>query len=597
MTVTIVGELTADRERIILIAAGEDAEVAQAAQKLQTLTPLLKPTTPAGAMQCPASWPAAIQLARTFGASWVAGPALTAWLADQVRARTAPPTELAVTPPPGLTPRSYQVAGACMIGAVGSALLFDEQGTGKTVSTILGLVERHAAGHPVLPVLVICPPAVADSWIEHVRRWAPSWRALAWRGTPARRRKLIGLADVYVASYGTARMDASDTDPRHNPLIALGARFVVADEVHKLKGQATEQSRAVRRLAARASAFVGLSGTPITHHPGDLWPALYAMCPAAHPSRERWIGRYCDTVQGDYASTVLGLNPHAEPEFRQTLLGQYRRVSKADVLTELPPKVYSVRQVELPTEYRKAYDALEADMLAELPDGGELSVMGVLAQMTRLAQLASAAADVETTTEIVTDPHTGMPVERQHQHVTLRAPSWKVDELLEVMAERPGTQVAAYAPSRQLMMLAGQAATAAGYRVGYVVGGQSAKERTAHVDAFQRGELDLICVTTGAGGVGITLTAASTAVFLQRPWSLVEALQAEDRQHRIGSEIHDSVEIVDVVAVNTIESRVRSVLVERAGQLSDLVQDPRVVAELLGGAGVRDLRRRKKTAA
>lgn len=126
MTVTVVGELTADRERIILIAAGEDAEVALAAQKLQTLTPLLKATTPPGAMQCPASWPAAIQLARTFGSSWFAGPALTAWLTAQVHARTAPPTELAITPPPGLVPRSYQVAGAAMIGAVGSALLFDD---------------------------------------------------------------------------------------------------------------------------------------------------------------------------------------------------------------------------------------------------------------------------------------------------------------------------------------------------------------------------------------------------------------------------------------------------------------------------------------
>jgi hypothetical protein len=70
------------------------------------------------------------------------------------------------------------------------------------------------------------------------------------------------------------------------------------------------------------------------------------------------VGRYCWTVQGDYASQVLGLRGDAEPEFRRTLLGQYRRVSKADVLTELPPKVYSVRQVELPKRYREAYDAL-----------------------------------------------------------------------------------------------------------------------------------------------------------------------------------------------------------------------------------------------
>jgi SNF2 family DNA or RNA helicase len=268
-------------------------------------------------------------------------------------------------------------------------------------------------------------------------------------------------------------------------------------------------------------------------------------------------------------------------------------VAKVDVLPELPPKVYSVRVVDLPREWRRAYDAMESEMLAELPDGGELSVMHVLAQLTRLSQLASAAADVTVTMERVTDVETGLTFERPHTAVRLRAPSWKVDEFLEVLGERPGKSVVGFAPSRQLMLLAGEAASKAGYRVGYIIGGQSAKERTATVEAFQAGALDVCCVTTGAGGVGLTLTAASTAVFLQRPWSLVEALQAEDRLHRIGSERHESIEIIDIVARDTIDSRVRSVLRERAGQLADLVQDRRIVAELLGGKSVKKLPARK----
>jgi SNF2 family DNA or RNA helicase len=599
---SVVGELSADRSTIVLMGLGPDHAVAEAAKRLEFLTPLLKKSDPPGAMLCPASWSAAIQLSSTFGPAWVAGPNLRLWLAEQVMARTAPPTELAVTPPPGLVPRSYQVAGAAMIGAVGSALLFDDPGTGKTPTTILGLVERAAAGHPVLPIVVVAPSAVVDSWVDHFQRWAPRWRVVAWRGSPARRRKLIGLADIYVASYGTAARDAKTIDMRevhkgNAPLMALGARTIVADEVHRTKASGSTYSVAVRNLATRSINFVGLSGTPITHSPKDLWPALYSMAPTAYPSSERWALRYCLTAPGEYAVTVLGLNPMAEPEFRQTLLGQHRRVSKADVLTELPPKVYSVRQVEMPKQYREAYDAVEQEMLADLPDdGGELSPMTVLSQMTSLSALASAAADVETTWETVEDPATGLPMEKRHQHITLKLPSWKVDELLDILDERPNAKVVSFAPSAQLMRLAGQKATDAGYRVGYVIGGQTAKERTANVDAFQRGELDLMCATTGAGGVGLTLTAASTVVFLQRPWSLVEALQSEDRCHRIGSEIHDSIEIVDIVAAHTIESRVRQVLVERAGQLSNLVQDPRIVAELLGGARVRDLRRKSVAA-
>jgi SNF2 family DNA or RNA helicase len=241
-----------------------------------------------------------------------------------------------------------------------------------------------------------------------------------------------------------------------------------------------------------------------------------------------------------------------------------------------------VRSVELPPAYRVAYDAMERDMITQLPDGGELSVMSVLAQLTRLSQLASAAADVTVTTEPGADGE-----DHEHVAVRLKAPSWKVDALLEVLAERPDEQVVAFAPSRQLMLLAGQQAEAKGIQVGYVVGGQSMRERTETVEAFQRGKLGLLCATTGAGGVGLTLTAARTVVFLQRPWSLVEATQAEDRCHRIGSEIHDSIEVIDIVAAGTIDARVRSVLQGKAGQLAELLQDPRIVTQLLGGLNLR----------
>ena len=91
-------------------------------------------------------------------------------------------------------------------------------------------------------------------------------------------------------------------------------------------------------------------------------------------------------------------------------------------------------------------------------------------------------------------------------------------------------------------------------------------------------------MSTKAGGIGVTLTAAGTGVFLQRPQPLGESVQAEDRVHRIGSEIHaHGVEIIDIIAEDTVESRIRRSLYGKAGQAAEFAGDVRIVRELLGG--------------
>mmetsp|Transcript_22387 Transcript_22387/g.46425 ORF Transcript_22387/g.46425 Transcript_22387/m.46425 type:complete len:132 (+) Transcript_22387:2104-2499(+) len=54
------------------------------------------------------------------------------------------------------------------------------------------------------------------------------------------------------------------------------------------------------------------------------------------------------------------------------------------------------------------------------------------------------------------------------------------------------------------------------------------------VDDFQSGLSAVFVCTFGAGGVGLTLTAAASIILLDRPWTPGDALQAEDRVRRIG---------------------------------------------------------------
>ncbi len=598
--VAILGEIVGQDTLVVLAGGLADPpyEVALAARALETLTPLFKTSNPPGALVTELSWATCVQLAHTYGANWHPQPRLAQWLHDQVIARTTR-QPMVYVPPAGITPFWWQDQGAGIIAATGRALITDEPGTGKTGTAVLGLVEwadRHAHGEVGLsgPVVVVCPASVIDSWVREWKLWAPHVSVVAWRGADRKKRLTQNgkpIAQVYVTSYDTARSDANEVTSLAT-LLKLGPESLVVDECHFIKNPTAARTRAVIRIAKAVhkagGVVVGLSGTPITRDTGDLHPILQALDSGAWAAKERFIARYCMTVQGDYDASILGLEPYREPEFRMCLLGQHRRVAKADVLKDLPPKVYSVRTVELPAKWRKVYDDFKDSMYAEMPDGTELSVFDEMSLYTHLSALSSAPGTVEVTYGPDVDEKTGEL--KRHVHIELNAydpksPPWKVSALLEILEERSGKQTIVFAPSRQLVEIAGAAAAKVGYRVGYVVGGQAAGVRTADIDAFQARQLDVIFVTTKAGGVGLTLTAADAVVFLQRPWELDESIQAEDRAHRIGA-VHESLQIIDIVAKNTIDGRRRESLPEKARHLAEFVQDERVVTHLLGGKNV-----------
>jgi SNF2 family DNA or RNA helicase len=599
----LFGELTADGRSIVLVTEGTEWGLSQVGARLSTLTPLLESPVDErgnkikGPVLCPATWAAVVQLGYTFnglaGFAWVPGPELTEWIVAETVRRTTPPEPLdPETWPPWLTPRPYQLDGAAMIRTAGKVLLLDEPGTGKTVTTLLGIEARRRAGIDIFPMVIVVPSwEVGDSWREHIREWAPAWGTPRMHGGDKRVRVITAktrpqyVRDVFITTYATSRRDALPDDK--GPLCKLRAATVVADEFHLTRNPNARQTLAVQRIARHATTFTGCSGTAVVRNAGDVHGILEAMDRWSFPARERFVARYLTVTPADYGEgEITGLDSRAEPELRAALAGQMRRVAKADVLNQLPPKIYSVRRPEIPPEWRHAYDTMEAQMLAELPDGTDLPVMDTLTQLTRLSQLASSAADVEMT--MVYDEKLG--IDRPHYTVTLKSPSWKAESLLGILAERPDQPTAVFTESRQLAMITGQYCEQAGLRTGYIAGvgdGNAYRitsaTRQAARDGFQAGKLDVIVCTAGAGGTGITLTAANCVVMLQRSWQLDLAIQPEDRVHRIGAEIHDHVEVIDIVTKDTVDQRRRDVLKTRAGHAAEWAQDSRIVRSLLGG--------------
>ena len=76
-------------------------------------------------------------------------------------------------------------------------------------------------------------------------------------------------------------------------------------------------------------------------------------------------------------------------------------------------------------------------------------------------------------------------------------------------------------------------------------------------------------------GTGITLTEATTVIFLDEPWNRGTKEQAEDRAYRIGTK--SSVNIITLIAKDTIDEKIHD-LVYKKGKMSDIIVDKEIDA-------------------
>lgn len=536
-----------------------------------------------GRWDLPLSWGSAWALRGVFGGGVEIDEPLHEWVKTAHEKVVAPlhvlHETLGIDSANGLYP--FQEVGVQFLNLADSVLLADEMGTGKTVQTIEAL-RRKAS----LPILVVAPNSVAPNWVREFEAWWPEVPVTLLAGTAAKRRKQIESFDGGVmimnweklrlhsrlAPYGSVALKkCSDCDPTSSGKPASCQRCerdlneihwaaVVADEAHRAKTPKAQSTRALWALGRKADRRIALTGTPISNSPADLWSVMHFVAPEDWPSRGAFIDRYCLTRFTPWGSgqEIVGIDPRRETEFYAILRPRFLRRTKKAVLPQLPDKVYQTRWIELTPKQAKAYRQMANGMLADLDSGVHVTTEA-LTQLLRLLQLTSAFAEVD-----------------DQGQWRMAMPSAKISELLDLLEEVTG-QVVVFAESEQLISLT---AAAINEPVGLITGPTTLAERERAIERFQAGELRIMLATLGAGGEGLTLTAADTLVFMERSWSLVRTLQAEDRLHRIG-QTADQVTIIDLIAGDTIDEHRQQVVQGKEKTLKDLVQDEETLRRLL----------------
>lgn len=422
------------------------------------------------------------------------------------------------------TLRDYQLDGYQWLARLSAwgvgGVLADDMGLGKTVQALGVLIDRASGG----PALVVAPTSVGDNWVRETERFAPTLKPHLYRDMD--RDKLIesaGENDLVIVSYQLLQRDAKRFASRKWNTLVL-------DEAQFIKNSQTKTSQAIRRIDA--DWRIGLSGTPLENHLGELWSLFRTLSPGLLGSWDRFRNRFADPIER-----------HKDDQRRKSLARLVQpfilRRTKDKVLQELPPRTEITLKAELSKPERKLYEDVRLAALTELggadqPQDGQRRIR-TLAWLTQLRQLACHPRLVES---------------------SWKKSSAKLDLLMSLIEELHEGEHRALIFSQFVKHLSviRESLDKQGISYQYLDGTTPAKERQRRVDAFQAGEGDLFLISLKAGGTGLNLTGADYVIHLDPWWNPAVEDQATDRAHRIGQE--RPVTVYRLVAEGTIEEQI-----------------------------------------
>lgn len=609
---------TVDRSRIAITATYYQRD------QVKTI-PGTRWSTADAKWKAPLAWTTCLALRGTFGADLELGDDLTRWAVEEYDSRIRPAMNLrdrltiddipddemtsvidtAHTAGEEMKMFKHQSAGAAFMATTGSCLIGDETGTGKSAQAICALRTMHRMGKSVFPVLIVAPNSVKRTWQREWEQWWPGIVTQVIEGGIVSRRKALETpAHVYIinwdvlpkhsrlARYGNIALkrciECGGVDERVGPnqcevhereLNQIPFRTIVADEIHRAKNPRAKWARALWSISSADSVAhrYGLTGTPIQDNVGDMWSLMHFIAPDEYPSKTAYIDRFVEVTYNLWGAMELkGIKPPMEKEFFDGLHTRFRRMTKKAVLPFLPPILRETRYVDMGPQQAKAYKQIASEMLAELESGNVLVVKNTLSKSTRLVQFASAYARTEDIT---------LPDGRVDTIARMQEPSNKIDAFMDDYSsgDLGDGSIIVFSESRQLIELLHGRLEKKSIPHSMIVGGQTGEERQMNIDEFQAGATKLVLVTIKAGGVGLTLTAADTMVFLSRSWSSIDQVQAEARGHRIGSERHESVKIIDYVSNGTIETYQVQRLGDKMERIEEITRDAELLRRVLKG--------------
>jgi len=460
-----------------------------------------------------------------------------------------------------------------------SAGLFWEMGTGKS-RTSIAAAQQLFAQKKIARVLICCPAAVRYAWGEEFGKLISEDRSAkftfyfynaATQSFDLHATALLDNLEICVISYSLLQQE------RHVKAIeafcSMRSTLLICDESSFVKNRNAKQTHGALKIAQRCSYRWLLTGTPIANSPLDLYAqglVMNAASVADGPLKgfhNFYHFRYTYGVMGGYKMKQVVAYKNLD-KLQKRFAHYVSRLTKKQCL-DLPAKSYTTREVTLTDATWRIYKELQRDALLALGKDDVHPEPNAATRIMRLCQLTSGHVSVAPLTDEDADEMPDLTVKQltETRDISAEKLHFLLDELNdgELSSQQAIIVWCRWRRERERLKLILKAHTS--FHIYEVFGGQSASSRSEALSEFTScSERRVLLAQPHAGGYGLNLTAAHTAVFLSNDFSHTARIQAEDRCHRIGQK--HNVEYVDVLArgpagQQTVDHRILKVLREK----------------------------------
>lgn len=449
-----------------------------------------------------------------------------------------------------------------------------DMGVGKTCAVIQILRHNYGLHGELRSTLVLAPLITLQNWKREFALFSkvPERAVVTLQGTGKQRietlRKAVRYSCIVICNY-----ESLDNDELFAHLMAWSPRIVCCDESHVVKNPKSKRARKVAMLADGASNRYLLSGTPILNNAMDLFMQYRVL--DGYLGKNSTFGtnffafrnRYFEDANSGFAGSQHYF-PKWEPrastfeELSDRIQAKTSVVKKFDVLKSLPPLVTEQIDVELSSEQQRVYKELRKEFVSFIK-----TAKGEKAVIARLAMVKALRLQQVVTGFVTAGENPDSEVVRFKDVPRLRVLH---DILHNLVGEHKVIVWAAF--KENYRMIAEMLSTMG---VGYTElhGGISAKEKFLNQDQFNKDpECRVLIGNPGAGGVGINLIGASYSVYYSRGFKLGDDLQSEARNYRKGSEVHEKITRINMVAPQTIDELVSEALSRKQQIAEEIIQ-------------------------